>query len=88
MKLGFEGPPVAITLLILVMALAGVGIGYITHTMAAGPAPQIPVTLGAPRLLSSAPVWVAADRGYFERQGLNVTLREDETGPDAATGVQ
>ena len=38
--------------------------------------------------LSSAPVWVAADRDYFERHGLNVTLQEYDTGLSAVTGVQ
>jgi NitT/TauT family transport system substrate-binding protein len=65
-----------------------VGVGYFTHTLAASPAAHDRITLGSALLLSSAPVWVAADRGYFERHGLNVTLREYDTGLSAATGVE
>lgn len=79
----------AVVLVIGALALAGAGVGYITHSWAAGPVvPDDPITLGTARLLSSAPVWVAADRGYFERHGLNVTVREYDTGLAAATGVQ
>ena len=88
MKPGPEATRAAVVLVIGALALAGAGVGYFTHTMAASPAVHAPIVLGIPRLLSSAPVWVATDRGCFERHGLNVTLREYDTGLAAATGVQ
>ena len=88
MKPGPEATRAAVVLVIGVLALAGAGVGYFTHTMAAGPVAHDPITLGTARLLSSAPVWVAADRGYFVRHGLNVNLQEYDSGLSAATGVQ
>lgn len=88
MKPGPEATRAVVVLVIGALALAGVGIGYFTHTMAASPTGHDPIAFGSARLLSSAPIWVAADRGLFEQHGLNVTLREFDTGLSAATGVQ
>lgn len=89
MKPGSETTRAALILVIGAMAIVGVGIGLFTHTMGVAPAGgHEPITLGSARLLSSAPVWVAADRGFFEQQGLNVTLSEYDTGLSAATAVQ
>jgi NitT/TauT family transport system substrate-binding protein len=87
-KPGPEATRAAVVLIVGALALAGMGVGYFTHTMAAGPIAHDPIVLGTPRLLSFAPIWVGADRGFFERHGLNVTLLEYDTGLSAATGVQ
>ena len=88
MKLGPEATRAVVILVVGALALAGMGVGYFSHTLAAGPVDRDPIILGTPLLLSSAPVWVGVDRGFFERHGLNVTLREYDTGLSAATGVQ
>ena len=88
MKPGHEATRALVILVVGALALAGVAVGYFSHTLAAGPVDRDPIILGIPLLLSSAPVWVGLDRGFFERHGLNVTLREYDTGLSAATGVQ
>jgi ABC-type nitrate/sulfonate/bicarbonate transport system substrate-binding protein len=78
----------AIAVLVVgVLAIAGVGVGYLTHTMAAGPIGGDPIVLGTAVSLPSAPVWVAADRGLYQRHGLNVTLQEYGSGLAAAAAA-
>jgi NitT/TauT family transport system substrate-binding protein len=45
------------------------------------------VTIGAPALESNALIYVAADRGYFKRNGLNVTMKEYDSGGAAVPGL-
>lgn len=85
MKPGPEATHTVAVLVVGALAIAGVGVAYLTHTMAAGPSGLDPITLGTAVSLSSAPAWVAADRGLlFQLHGLNVTLREYGSGLAAA----
>ena len=38
------------------------------------------LTVGAPALEANALIYIAADKGYFERNGLKVTIKEYDSG--------
>ena len=54
MKPGPEATRAVVILVVGALALAGMGVGYFSHTLAAGPVDRDPIILGTPRLLSSA----------------------------------
>ena len=45
------------------------------------------VTIGAPALETNALIYIAGDKGYFERNGLNVTIKEYDSGGAAVPGL-
>jgi NitT/TauT family transport system substrate-binding protein len=48
---------------------------------------QVSLTIGTPALETNALIYVAADRGYFERNGLKVTMKEYDSGGAAVPGL-
>ncbi|HVP77207.1 MAG TPA: NrtA/SsuA/CpmA family ABC transporter substrate-binding protein [Thermodesulfobacteriota bacterium] len=45
------------------------------------------VTIGAPALETNALIYIAGDKGYFEKNGLNVTIKEYDSGGAAVPGL-
>jgi len=45
------------------------------------------LTIGTPSLETNALIYIAGDRGYFERNGLNVTIKEYDSGGAAVSGL-
>jgi NitT/TauT family transport system substrate-binding protein len=52
-----------------------------------GPEAGRPVTVAYAPFESTALLWVARDKRYFEENGLSVTLRKDDTGAASLSGV-
>jgi NitT/TauT family transport system substrate-binding protein len=45
------------------------------------------LTIGTPALETNALIYIAGDRGYFERNGLKVTIKEYDSGGAAVSGL-
>ncbi len=61
---------------IAVIALAGFGTWYFTSSGKASEKPES-IIVGGPALEQSAFIYIAEDQGYFAKNGLNVTIRDD-----------
>ncbi len=74
----------ALAAVILLALFAGGG----PATFGAGlPAGAEPVTVAYSPFESTALLWIAEDQGYFARNGLNVTLREYDSGSESLNAV-
>ena len=83
MKMSWKtGTAIVSLVLIAVIAATAVRIYILKH---AGPPEKIVIAIAA--LPLSAPVYVAQSKGYFAREGLEVTLRTYELGKDALEAV-
>ena len=76
---------VAVIGIIAVIVLAGAGAWYLSSPPPSGPPEAI--TVGKMAIPAHATLYIAADRGYFAENGLDVTVREYATGPAAADGL-
>lgn len=65
----------ALTAVIAVIALAGLGAWYFLSSPPSGTPESI--TIGGPALEQSGFIYIAQDQGFFARNGLNVTIRDD-----------
>ena len=74
---------------ILIIALAVVVLLAALNTGASAPGPQktVPLTVGGPALETSALVYIAQDQHFFEKNGLNVTFREYDSGGTTIGGL-
>ena len=68
---------VAVIAAIVAIALAGIGAWYFTNSGATSLGTAEPLIIGGPALEQSAFIYIAEDQGYFARNGLNVTIRDD-----------
>jgi ABC-type nitrate/sulfonate/bicarbonate transport system substrate-binding protein len=67
---------------VLVLIAAGIG-GYawLNHNRSPQyPGPVQKITLGTDRSLLSSPIWIAEHQGYFRDAGVEVTIKEFQTG--------
>ena len=62
--------------IIILVLLLGVLISGCTHEEEKYTGPIEKVTLGVESSLLPAAVWIAENNGYFEEQGLDVTIKE------------
>lgn len=56
-----------------VFVLGAIGLSLLFY----GPPPPDPLWIGGPGLEQNALIYVAMDKGFFEKNGLNVTIRDD-----------
>jgi NitT/TauT family transport system substrate-binding protein len=68
---------IAATVAIVAIALVGLGAWYFTNSGASSSGTTEPIVIGGPALEQSAFIYIAEDQGYFARNGLNVTIRDD-----------
>src|SRR5262245_42484015 len=66
--------------LVLALLLAAVSHAGLLAPRAAAAQATTPVRIGTLGILADAPVYIAADRGYFAEQGLAPTLERFDTG--------
>jgi NitT/TauT family transport system substrate-binding protein len=59
------------------ITLVGLGAWYFTNSGATSLGTAEPLIIGGPALEQSAFIYIAEDQGYFARNGLNVTIRDD-----------
>ena len=75
----------------IVFVLIAMGIGSYAwvshHRLPQSPGPVENMTLGTDRSLLSAPIWLAEYQGYFRDAGLEVTIKEFQTGRVALLAI-
>lgn len=74
-------------IVVAVIALSALGAWYLTGVPEPAATPAEPVTVAYSPFESTALLWVAKDQHFFEKNGLNVTLREYESGAGSLEGV-
>ena len=67
----------AVSSAIAVMVLVVLGFLYFANSSTTSSVPMESITIGEPALEQSALIYIAEDQGFFVRNGLNVTLRDD-----------
>jgi ABC-type nitrate/sulfonate/bicarbonate transport system substrate-binding protein len=67
----------AICIIAVGMVLLGYGAGYFTYSRYTFSAPIETLIIGGPALEQSAFIYIAAERGFFGRNGLNVEVRDN-----------
>jgi ABC-type nitrate/sulfonate/bicarbonate transport system substrate-binding protein len=77
----------SIAVAIFILALAIVGFLFISQQKGGFSGTPEEITLGAPALETNALVYVAETRGYFKKNGLNVTLKKYDSGGAAVPGL-
>jgi NitT/TauT family transport system substrate-binding protein len=79
----------AIIALIIVAGLTGIGLSWWALTPPIAPTgPFEPLSIAWSPYESTALVWIAADRGFFDRQALCVTMRRYDSGAASLAGVE
>jgi len=74
-------------IIFIALLLAGFGAWYhlsISSTFSGTP---LPITIGGPKLETSALIYIADDQHFFEKNGLNVTIREYDSGGSTIAGL-
>ena len=71
------GKNVAVIAVIVAIILVGIGAWYFTNPSATSFGTTESIIIGEPALEQSALIYIAEDQGFFDRNGLNVTLRDD-----------
>ena len=75
-------------LIVLVGVLAIVsGLWFYPESRKTYPGKPASLTIGTPALETNALIYLAAQMGYFERNGLQVTIKEYDSGGDAVPGL-
>ncbi len=78
---------VAAVVVIVVIPLVGFGAWHLMdHTTTSSGTPE-PVTIGVMPVGSSALIYISEDRGFFARNGLNVTIQDYSSGLTAVNGL-
>jgi NitT/TauT family transport system substrate-binding protein len=72
---------------IAVIALAGLGLLYATNAPATSSGAPESIAIGTPLLESTGLLHIAEDQGFFEDNGLNVSIRIYDTGMAATNGM-
>ncbi len=72
---------------IVVIALAGFGSWYLTSLPEPVTTPAEPVIVVYSPFESTALLWVAEDQHFFEKNGLNLSLRKYDSGAGSLDGV-
>lgn len=67
----------AVIVIIAAIVLAGLGTWYFTNSWAATFGTPESITVGGPALEQSSFIYIADDQGYFAKNGLNVTVKDD-----------
>lgn len=67
---------VAVTAIIACVVLLGFGVWYFTNSGTASEKPKS-IIVGGPALEQSAFIYIAEDQGFFAKNGLDVTVRDD-----------
>lgn len=67
---------VAVTVIIACVVLLGFGAWYFTNSGTASEKPES-IIIGGPALEQSAFIYIAEDQGFFAKNGLDVTVRDD-----------
>ncbi len=62
---------------IAIIALLGLGAIVLAYSLSPSAAAPVPIRIGGPALEHNALIYVAQERGLFEKNGVNVTLRDD-----------
>ncbi|CAG0977517.1 Putative thiamine biosynthesis protein [Methanosarcinales archaeon] len=73
---------------IVAIALAGFGVWYFVNFPATYSGTPEPITIGNLPSEYAALIYIAEDRGYFSRNGLNVTIKDYDTGMAAVNGME
>ena len=75
--------------LIVLVGVLAIGFGFWFYPDSRKPYPGKPIslTMGTPALEANALIFVAAHMGYFQRNGLQVTLKEFDSGGAAMPGL-
>lgn len=61
---------------VAIVALLAQGGAALAYGWSLSAAPHVPIVIGGPALEQNALIYVAIDRGLFEKNGLNVTMRD------------
>ncbi len=72
---------------IFVLVLTGIGAWHFTSSQPAYSGTPESITIGGVPYNASALIYIAEDRGYFDRNGLNVTMRDYNSAPSAMDGL-
>ncbi len=77
------------SMIVLVLITTGIGsYAWVSHhRLPQSPGPVEKITLGTDRSLLSAPIWLAEHQGYFRDAGLEVTIKEFQTGRSALLAI-
>ena len=78
---------IAIIVVILLIALAGSGIWYLVNSSTTDPGTPGSITVAYAPFESTALFWIAEDRGFFNDNNLNVTIRKYDSGAAALDGI-
>jgi len=73
--------------IIAVIALSALGAWYFTSPTASNSGKPEPVTVAYSPFESTALLWVAEDQHFFEKNGLNLSLRKYDSGSGSLDGV-
>src|SRR2546430_338342 len=76
-----------ITAVVPFLAACGLLGGHSDTPKSNGPAEQTSIDLALLPLVGTAPVYIAADKGYFRDEGLDVRLVRASNSPDVVTKV-
>ena len=76
---------ISILLLSVLVIFALIGVYYWLSQKPTGPVEKITYAVGSG--LHRAPVYIAIEKGYFKKEGLDVTLQEYNTGKEALNAV-
>jgi ABC-type nitrate/sulfonate/bicarbonate transport system substrate-binding protein len=72
---------------IAVIALAGLGAWYFLDSQKSAPEPAESITVAYSPFEYTALYWIAEDQHFFEKNGLNITLRKYDSGAASLDGV-
>ena len=77
------------SMIVLILITTGIGsYAWVSHhRLPQSPGPVEKITLGTDRSLLSAPIWLAEYQGYFRDAGLEVTIKEFQTGRSALLAI-
>ncbi len=77
------------SMIVLILITTGIGsYAWVSHhRLPQSPGPVEKITLGTDRSLLSAPIWLAEHQGYFRDAGLEVTIKEFQTGRSALLAI-
>lgn len=85
---GIKHRNIAVLLVVFIaIVLLALAAGYLVKYPAT-PEKLEPITIGAPPVEQSALIIIAADQGFFEENGLNVTVKSYTTALDAINGME
>jgi ABC-type nitrate/sulfonate/bicarbonate transport system substrate-binding protein len=68
---------IAVLAVLAVLVLVGFAAWYFTSSQATYSGKPESITVGGPALEQSALIYIAQDQGFFSKNGLNVTIRDD-----------